>query len=112
MRYTVVLVAVFILLAGFQIIRTQLTLTVRTDLGNTEPGVTVQLFEKLEDFKTETNAAATGTTDERGTVRFRDLKAIPYFVLARKGDKDNTGGGEQTAALTANRINRVTIVIQ
>jgi hypothetical protein len=111
MRYTV-FILVFMALTAFQVIRTQLTLTVRNELGNLEPDVTVQLFEKQEDYKAETNAVATGTTDARGVVRFRDLKAIPYFVLARKGDKDNTGGGEQTAALAANRINRVTIVIQ
>lgn len=99
-------------LVAFQIIRTQLTLTVRNELGNVEPGVTVQLFEKQEDYKAETNAVATGTTDARGVARFRDLKAISYFVLARKGDKDNTGAGEQIAPLAANRINRTTVVIQ
>jgi hypothetical protein len=33
-------------------------------------------------------------------------------VIARKGDKDNSGGGEQTGKLEANRINKVTIIIE
>jgi hypothetical protein len=104
--------AVFMLLAGFQIIKTQMVLTVRNELGNTEAGVTVQLYEKEDDYKAEQNAAATGTTDEKGVVRFKDLKAISYFILARKDDKDNAGGGEQTGVLVAKRINKVTVVIQ
>ena len=44
--------------------------------------------------------------------KFKDLKAISYFVLAKKGDKNNFGGGEQTGKLEAKRINKVTIVIE
>ena len=32
--------------------------------------------------------------------------------MAKKDDKDNAGGGEQTGKLEANRINKVTIVIK
>lgn len=106
------LAAAFFLLGSFQIIKTQMVLTVRNELGNTEAGVTVQLYEKEDDYKAEKNAAAIGTTDDKGVVRFKDLKSISYFILARKDDKDNTGGGEQTGVLQAKRINKVTVVIQ
>lgn len=99
-------------LASFQIIKTQMVLTVRNELGNTEAGATVQLYENEADYKAEKNPAASGTTDEKGVVRFKDLKAISYFILARKDDKDNAGGGEQTGELAAKRINKVTVVIQ
>ncbi len=105
-------VAFFFVLTAFQIIKTQMVLTVRNELGNTEAGVTVQLYEKEDDYKAEKNAAATGTTDDKGVVRFKDLKAISYFIIARKDDKDNAGGGEQTGELVAKRINKVTVVIQ
>ncbi len=36
---------------------------------------------------------------QKVVIRFKNLKAIAYFVLARKGDKDNAGGGEQTGKL-------------
>jgi hypothetical protein len=100
------------ILASFQIIKTQLTITVRNELGNTEEGVKVQLFETEEDYKNEKNVAAEGTSDKKGNVKFKELKAIPYFVIARKGDKDNSGGGEQVGKLEPNRINKATLVIQ
>src|SRR5262245_7091838 len=83
------------LMLSFQIIKTQLTITVRNELGNTEEGVKVQLFETEDDYKTEKNVASEGYTDKKGNVKFKDLKAIPYFVIARKDDKDNSGGGEK-----------------
>jgi hypothetical protein len=108
------LTAVLFLLAllSFQLIKTQLTITIRNELGNTEAGTTVRLFETEEDYKAETNPVAEGKTDAKGVVKFKELKAISYYVIASKDDKDNTGGGEQTGKLEANRINKVTIVIQ
>jgi hypothetical protein len=95
-----------------QIIKTQITITVRDELGNTVEGATVKLFEKENDYLKEVNAAAEGETDKKGTVRFKELKAIPYFILARKEDKDNAGGGEQIGKLGENRINKATVIIQ
>lgn len=95
-----------------QIIKTTLHVTIRNDLGNTESGVTVQLFENEADYKEEKNVAAEGTTDEKGVAKFKDIKAISYFVLAKKGDKNNFGGGEQTGKLEEKKINKVTIVIE
>jgi uncharacterized protein (DUF2141 family) len=99
-------------LFSFQIIKTQLTITVRNDLGNIEEGVKVQLFEREDDYKKETNVAAEAYTDKKGMAKFKELKAISYYVIARKDDKDNSGGGEVTGRLEANRINMTTIVIQ
>ena len=109
---TLVLVSMVVMLAAFQIIKTQLTITIRDDLGNTVEGATIRLFETEEDYKNEENAAAEGTTDAKGKAKFKDLKAIAYYILAEKDDKNNFGGGEQTGKLEANRINQVTVVIQ
>jgi hypothetical protein len=109
---SLVAIAFLMLTLQFQIIKTQMNVTIRNELGNTEDGVTVQLFETEEDYKAEKNVAAEGTTDEKGVAKFKDLKAISYFVLAKKGDKNNFGGGEQTGKLEAKRINKVTIVIE
>jgi uncharacterized protein (DUF2141 family) len=109
-----VLALSFFLIAilGFQIIKTQLAITVRNELGNTEEGVKVQLFETEEDYRTEKNVAAEGLTDKKGVIKFKELKATSYYVIARKDDKDNSGGGEQIGKLDANKINKVTIIIQ
>lgn len=113
-RILLSLAAVAFLMATlqFQIIKTQMSVTIRNELGNTEDGVTVQLYENEEDYKAEKNVVAEGTTDEKGVAKFKELKAISYFVLAKKGDKNNFGGGEQTGKLEAKRINKVTIVIE
>ena len=100
------------LLFGFQIIKTQLAVTVRNELGNIEEGASVMLFEREEDYKSEKNAVAEGVTDKKGIVKFKDLKAIAYYIIVRKDDKDNAGGGEQTSKLEGNKINKITVVIQ
>ncbi len=105
-------VSILIALLSFQLIKTQLTISIRNDLGNIEEGVTIQLFETEEDYKTEKNIAAEGVTDKKGNIKFKELKAVSYYVIARKEDKDNAGGGEQTGKLEANRVNKVTIIIQ
>lgn len=106
------LAILMIALMSFQLIKTQLSITVRNELGNIEPGVKVQLYGLEDDYKTETNVAAEGITDKKGIVKFKDLYAKSYYVIARKDDKDNSGGGEQTGKLEANKINKVTIIIQ
>src|SRR6478609_12237822 len=99
-------------LMSFTLIKTQLVITVRNDLGNTEEGVKVQLYETEEDYKAEKNVAAEGLTDKKGVIKFKELKTTAYFVLARKDDKDNFGGGEQIGKLDENKINKVTVIIQ
>ena len=106
------IVSIAILLSGFQLIKTTLHITVRDDLGNIVEGASVRLFETEDDYNKEENVVAEGATDKYGIVKFKDLKAIAYYVIIRKDDKDNSGGGERTAVLEAKRINKVTIVIQ
>jgi len=109
---TGVVASLLIILSGFQIIKTTLSLTVRDEVGNTVEGATVQLFEKEEDYVAEKNVAVEGTTDAKGILKLKDLKSMSYFVIVRKDDKDNSGGGERTGKLEEKRINKVTIVIQ
>ena len=110
--FTLLLVSSLILVSEAQIIKTSLTLTVRDELGNTVEGATVMLFENEADYVAEKNAAVQGTTDKKGVIKFKDIKAVSYMVIARKGDKDNAGGGEQIGQLEANKFNKATIVIQ
>jgi len=109
---TILIVLIAITVGMSQIFKTSLTLTVRDEVGNSVVGATVKLFEKEEDYLKETNPSAEGTTDAKGVAKFKNLKSIPYFVLARKDDKDNAGGGEQTGKLEEGKFNKATIVIQ
>jgi hypothetical protein len=99
-------------LGSSQILKTQLHMTVRNELGNTEAGVSVTLYATDADYEKEQNPVQSGITDEKGVVKFKELKAQEYFVLAKKGELNNFGGGEKTGALIANRINKVNIIIQ
>lgn len=112
MKKIILLTLISIFLLSFQIIKTQLSVTVRNELGNTEEGATVMLFEREDDYKNEKNVAAEGVTDKKGMVKFKDLKPIAYYIIVRKDDKDNAGGGEQTSKLEGNKINKITVVIQ
>ena len=105
-------IALMIVCSSFQIIKTSLGVTVRDEVGNIVVGATVQLFEKEEDYTAEKNVAVEGVTDDKGYIRFKELKNISYFVIVRKDDKDNSGGGERTGKLEEKKINKVTIVIQ
>ncbi len=102
----------FIIGSSFQLIKTTLNLTVRDEVGNTVEGATVQLFETEEDYVAEKNVAVEGVTDAKGVLKLKDLKAMSYYVIVRKDDKDNSGGGERTGKLEEKRINKVTVVIQ
>jgi hypothetical protein len=94
------------------LLKTSLNVTVRDEVGNTVDGATIRLYEKEDDYKAEKNEVAKEITDEKGVAKFKDIKAIAFYVLVQKGDKDNIGGGEQIGKLEDGKINKVTIVIQ
>jgi uncharacterized protein YbbC (DUF1343 family) len=108
---TLLVLSLFIGSSAFQLIKTTLTLTVRDELGNTVEGAKVQLFENEADYNAEKNVAAEGLTDKKGVLKLKELKAIEYYLIVRKDDKDNSGGGEKTK-LEEKKINKVTVIIQ
>jgi hypothetical protein len=109
---TILIMTFLVAVSAFQIIKTTLTVTVRDELGNIVEGAKVQLFENEADYTAEKNVAAEGVTDKKGILKMKELKAISYYVIVRKGDKDNSGGGEQVGKLEEKKINKVTIIIQ
>ena len=114
-KYTILMFALLLAipaLQSFQIIKTQLHLTVRDNLGNLVENARVRLFETEDDYAKEENAVAEGYTDAKGIIKFKELKETAYFVLAEKDDMNNFGGGEKTGKLEGKRINKTTIVIQ
>ena len=111
LRTTFAFCLIFVMVS-FHPIRTQIVVTVLDEVGNPVEGAKVTLYETEEDYTKEVNPAAEGITEIKGVIRIKDLKPISYYVIVRKGDKDNSGGGEQTGKLEGNRINKVTIIIQ
>lgn len=116
MKQLIFIVTIFFVGSSFlltpQLINTSLTITVRDELGNTVPGASIKLFESEENYNAEKNATAEGITDAKGVFKFKKIKIASYFVLVKKDDKDNTGGGEKIGKLEEGKFNKVTIVIQ
>ena len=111
-----VLISVAILLittGGYsQLFPTKLKITVINSLGNFEKDASVNLYTSLDDYRSNKNAVMTGKTDEKGRVKFKGLKAIVYFIDARKADKNNDGAGVETGPIDKGKVNKVNIVIE
>jgi hypothetical protein len=106
------LTLVCITMALSPVFKTSLTLTIRDEVGNVVEGASVKLFETKDDYLKEVNVFREGTTDAKGVVKFKDLNPIAYYIIVRKGDKDNSGGGEQIGRLEEGKFNKSTVVIQ
>lgn len=102
----------FVLITSFSsFLKTQLTITVRDETGNIVAGASIKLYAKKEDYEKEVNALAEAVTDEKGVAKFKELTRYNIYLLVRKDDKDNSGGGEQTK-LEEGKFNKITVVIQ
>ena len=95
-----------------QLLPTKLKVTVINGLGNFVEEATVALYENEEDYRDSTNAVATGKTDKKGRVTFKDLKLIGYYIEAKKGEQNNNGEGVLTSKLSEGKINKVNTVIE
>lgn len=112
MKKLFVLPMIILILTGFtSVLKTSVTLTVRDEVGNVVEGASVRFFSNKEDYEKELKPIATATTDAKGVAKFKEINNLNIFILVRKGDKDNSGGGEQTK-LEKGKINKVTVVIQ
>jgi len=117
MKYAILFFIVSIFCFSFistdgQILNTSLTITVRDEIGNTVSGAEVRLFETEEDYLKEKNVAFSDVSDSKGLVKLKKLKSISYWVIVRKDDKDNAGGGERIGALEEGKFNKATVIIQ
>lgn len=95
-----------------QILNTKLKITVLNELGNVVEGAKVTIYKTKADYNAEKNAVQEAQlSNNKGQVTFKKLDAIPYYVLVRKGDMDNAGGGEIVSKLEKKKLNKANIVI-
>ena len=112
MKKSISILLLLVFISSFAaFLKTQLTLTVRDETGNVVAGASIKLYSKKEDWEKEVNHFAEMTSDAKGVAKFKEVKYLNIYLLVRKGDKDNTGGGEQTK-LEEGKFNKVTLVIQ
>ena len=98
-------------LTSSQLLKTNLRITVRNELGNLESGATVAVYKTKEDYDKSANPVALDKTDAKGIVTYEGMEAIVYYVTAEKGDRNNFDAGEKTEALAPNKMNKMTIII-
>lgn len=109
------LIAILLIFSGFQskLLPTSLRITVIDNLGNFVENAEVTIYESEDDYRNNENPVAeTQKTDDKGRVKFKDLRPVPYFIDARKGDQSNDGEGVRTAKLKEGRMNKVNTVIE
>lgn len=95
-----------------QIFNTKLRITVLDDLGNIVPEAEVTLYANQDDYNNEVNPIQeTMMTDDKGRVTFRKLELTTFYVIVRKGDMTNAGGGEVIRDIEENKLNKVNVVI-
>lgn len=104
-------IAILFSMTSSQLLKTNLRITVRNELGNLESGATVAVYKTKEDYEKNANPVALDKTDSKGIVTYEDMEAIVYYVTAEKGDRNNFGAGEKTEPLTSNKMNKMTIII-
>lgn len=98
--------------AEAQIFNTKLKITVLDELGNFVKDAEVTLYATLEDYKAEKNPVQKMLlSDSKGKVTFKKLEKSQYYVVIRKGDRDNSGGGEMVNNLESGKVNKANVVI-
>lgn len=98
--------------ATAQIFSTKLKITVLNDLGNVVEDARVTIYRNEADYIKETNAVQPyQLTDSKGRVTFKNLETRSYYVIVRKGDMDNSNGGEIISELSKGKVNKANIVI-
>ncbi len=98
--------------AKAQILSTKLKITVVDELGNLVKDAKVTLYATEADYIKEKNPVQPyKLTDSKGRVTFKKLAPKSYYVIIRKGDKSNSGGGEVINDLVKGKVNKANVVI-
>lgn len=90
---------------------TKLQVTVLDDIGNIQKNAKVILYAHIKYYDLKKHPAASGKTNEKGQIVFKNLKAIPYFIHAERGNKDNTLGATKVGRLKKGKMNKVNVII-
>jgi uncharacterized GH25 family protein len=111
LRFPLSLLVIAMFMAA--VLPTTLRITVMDDLGNRVIGATVLLYETEEDYNKNENPVGTSySTNEKGMVTIKELKAQVYFINVEKGDMNNYSTGVQIGPIESGKKNKATIIIQ
>ncbi len=100
-----------VMLASMALLKTQLQVSVLDDAGNFQVGAEVSLYLNAKDYEANKPSMKSQKTDRKGRTKFVGLAPVDYFILVKKGNKDNVLGGERTGKLVEGKINKVNVII-
>lgn len=105
------LASLLLMLCSYQVIRTQLRVTILDDLGNVRPGAKVSLYKTTKDFNDNKRAYGPIEADEKGRAIFFSVENGPFYLEAVDGDYSNDFGGQLTDTLQEGKINKLNVII-
>jgi len=105
------IVIVGALFSSASLLKTQLQVTVFDDIHNFQEGAVVKLYLTQKDYDADKPVMDAQKTDKKGRTKFVGLEPVNYFILVKKGNKDNVLNGERTGELVEGKINKVNIEI-
>ena len=110
----ITIVALLLITMSFSIFigdSTKVKIIVVNENNSLIEGASVSLYNSHERYKAESKPSASGKTNSKGFVQFKNLEERIYFIHVRKGDLNNNGGSIKTDTLHSSSKNRFQIMI-
>ena len=107
----VFLCLIFVSFSIYTVDSTKVKIIVVDENSSLVEGANVILYINHERYKSEKNASASGKTNSKGVIQFKNLEEKVYYIHVRKGQLNNNGGSIQTDTLHASSKNRFQIMI-
>lgn len=95
-----------------QLLPTHLKVIVLDELGNSVEEAQVNVYMSKAEYLKSENAVFSGKTNAKGTVKFKKLNPVKYFIEVSKDDKRNDGLGAETEPLSKGKTNKINVVIE
>ena len=89
----------------------KMRITVVDENNSIVSGAKVQVFTTHKNYEDEQNAVASGETNAKGFIQFKNLKEQKYYLLVKKGNQNNHHTHNETDILRIKGKNRFEIMI-
>jgi hypothetical protein len=111
MKYFIISVLALVLTSFTVGSGAKMRITVVDENNSIIEGATVEVFTTHKNYEDEENAIATGVTNAKGFVQFKNLKEQKYYLLVSKGSLNNHHTHNETDVLRLKGKNRFEIMI-
>lgn len=92
--------------------KTKLQVIVIDESGNNVSNADIIIYTSEKDFLNKENKLVKGKTDKKGRFQFKGLESKSYFLEVKKDHKNNNTDNPETGLLSADRLNKIIVVIK